>query len=355
MKKQFIKINFLFIVGMLTFGCSDLDDNEEIGTVAIENVIQKSSELFGLIERVAETDDEDEITCIKFLYSFTMLEFDADLMVVNQYTVSSDPDFSAILENIPDGNSIGINFPIQSILESGEEFLIQNKDELKQAIDNCIEEQQEEIIGQCNVFFQECVWIVSHDDEMEDLYENAVFDVAGDGTFEFYNNGELHEGTWIFYFIEDELHVNITFEEAGDVADDWNFDWKVTSFSSEMMQFVNDEFSFTLTNECEEENYCTLLSFSECEDMAGSGISEFIFENYIPCILQIEDLEALNEENNDSIAFYETEDDALNEINPLSQTSYQNTSQEQTIYVRIYYGLIDQIIVIPITIISTTC
>lgn len=353
MQKQFFKITFFLFIGIFTFSCSDLDDNEELGTVAIENIIQKESELFGLIERVAETEDEDEITCIKFLYSFTMLEFDSDLMVVNQYVVSSDLDFSAILENIPDGNSIGINFPIQSILESGEEFLIQNKDELKQAIDDCIDLQQEEILGECNLIFQECVWIVSHDDETEDTYENAVFDVADDGTFQFYNNGELHEGTWIFYFIEDELHVNITIETPGITADDWNLDWKVLSYSSELMQFENNGVSFTLTNECEEENYCTQLIFSECENADGSQISEFIFENYIPCILQIEDLEALTDD--DSIAFYETQLDADAETNPLSQISYQNTMPAQTIYVRVNYGVSGEFFIIPITIISTAC
>ncbi|WP_162819729.1 hypothetical protein [Kordia sp. SMS9] len=352
MKKQFIKIVLVLFVGIFTFSCSDLDDNEEVGTVSLENIIQKESELFDLIERVAETDDEDEITCIKFIYSFTMLEFDADLMVVNQYTVSSDPDFSAILENIPDGNSIGINFPIQSILESGEEFLIQNKDELKQAIDDCIEAQQEEIIGECNLIFQECVWIVSHDDETEDIYENAVFDVADNGTFQFYNNGELHEGTWIFYFIEDELHVNITFEEEGITADDWNFDWKVVSFTDEVMQFENNGVSFTLTKECDD-NYCTQLIFEECETTVGAEISEFVFENYIPCILQIEDLATLTDD--DSIAFYETQQDADAETNPLSQTSYQNIQQEQTMYVRVNYGISGEFFIIPIIIISTAC
>ncbi|MCH2196165.1 hypothetical protein [Kordia sp.] len=353
MKKQFLKILMLICVGLFAFSCSDLDDNEEVGTVALENVIQKESELFSLIERVAETEDEHEITCIKFLYSFTMLEFDTDLMVVNEYVVSSDANFTFILENISDGNSIGINFPIQSILESGEEFLIQNKDELKQAIDDCIAAQQDQIAGQCSQLLQECVWIVSHDDEDEDMYGNAVFDVADDGTFQFYNNGELHVGTWIVYFIEDELHTNITFEEQGMTADDWNFDWKTEILSDEMMRFTNQDVSFTLTKECEEENYCAQLIFSECEGIDGSEISEFIFENYIPCILQIEDLEALTDE--DSIAFYETQLDADAETNPLSQTSYQNTSQEQTIYVRVNYGVANEFFIIPITIISTTC
>ncbi|WP_420575007.1 hypothetical protein [Kordia sp.] len=353
MKKHFFKILLITVIGVLSFSCSDLDDNEEIGTVALENLIQKESELFGLIERVAETEDDDEITCIKFIYAFTMLEFDSDLMVVSEHVISSDPEFSLILQGVPDGNSIGINFPIQSILENGEEFLIQNKDELKQAIDDCIELQQEELVGQCSNLLQECVWVVSHDDEDVDAYENAVFDVADDGTFVFYNNGELYEGTWIVYFIEDELHTNITFEAPGMTADDWNFDWKTEILSNEMMTFTNDDISFTLTKECEEENYCTQLIFSACEEVAGSQISEFIFQDYIPCILQIEDLEELTED--DSIAFYETQMDADTETNPLSQESYQNITQEQTIYVRVYYTLSDEFYIIPITIISTTC
>lgn len=353
MKAHFFKTILTGFLGLLLFSCSDLDDNEEVGTVAIENLIQKESELFGLIERVAETDDDDEITCIKFLYSFTMLEFDSDLMVVNQHVVSSDPQFSTILEGIADGNSIGINFPIQSILESGEEFLIQNKDELKLAIDECILVQQDEIAGNCRVLLQECVWVVSHDDEDVDAYENAVFDVADDGTFKFYNNGELFEGTWIVYFIENELHTNVTFEEEGITADDWNFDWKTEVLPDEILTFTNGDIIFTLTQECEEENYCTELIFSECEGIDGSEISEFIFEDYITCILQIEDLEELGE--NDTIAFYETEMDAVTETNALSQTSYQNTSQEQTIYVRVFDAESDEFFIISITIRSIVC
>ena len=353
MKKQILKTIVLACIGFLSFSCSDLDDNEVVGTVAIENLIQKESELYGLIERVAKTDEDDEITCIKFIYSFTMLEFDTDLMVVNQHVVSSDPQFSSILENVPAGNSIGISFPIQSILDSGEEFLIQNKDELKLAIDDCIAVQQDQIAGNCRQLLQECVWVISHNDPTEDTYENAVFDVANDGTFKFYNNGELHEGTWIVYCIEDELHTNVAFDETGMTADDWNFDWKTEILPNNVMTFTNPTISFTLTQECDEENYCTELIFSECETIDGSGISEFIFEDYIPCILQIEDLEELA--TDDTIAFYETEMDANNETNPLSQSSYQNILPEQTIYVRVYYAATGEIFIIPITIVSTTC
>jgi hypothetical protein len=352
MKTQLLKATLAAIIIFMTFSCSDLDDNEEVGTVDLENLIEKESELFGLIERVAGTEADDEITCINFLYSFTLLEFDSSLMVVAQHVVSSDPQFSSILDGIAAGNSIGISFPIQSILDSGEEFLIQNKDELKLAIDDCILVQQDQIAGNCRVLQQECVWIVTHTDT-EDTYENAVFDFAADGTFKFYNNGIEYEGTRIVYFIEDELHTNITIDDMDMTGLDWNFDWKTEILPDNIMTFTNDTTTYTLTQECEEENYCTTLVFVECETIDGTEVSEFIFEDYIPCILQISDLEELTMD--DTIGFYLTEEDATNQTNSLSQTSYQNTAAVEIIYVRIDYAMSTDFILIPIEIQSISC
>ncbi|WP_430411696.1 hypothetical protein [Kordia sp.] len=353
MKEKILKAGLCIFIIIATFSCSDLDDNEEVGTVDLVNLIEKESELFDLISRVADEDSDKEITCIKFIYTFTMLEFNSDAEVVAQHVVASDVQFSTILDGIADGNSIGISFPIQSELESGEEFLIQNKDELKQAIDDCVLVQQTQIAGNCRQLLQECVWVVSHDDEDEDTYENAVFDVADDGTFKFYNNGELFEGTWIVYFIEYELHINIAFDEPSETADDWSSDWKTVIQPDNIMTLTNNDIVFTFTQECEEENYCTELVFIECENIDGSEISEFAFEEYIPCILEIKDLDELT--NADTIAFYISEDDANNQTNPLPLNSYQNTSSVEIIYVRIDYAMSTEFILIPIEIQSISC
>ncbi len=352
MKNNFLKIAVYIFMGFISFSCADLTEDEEVGTVDIENLIQKESELFGLIERVAETDAEDEITCIKFLYSFTLLEFDANLLPIAEHVVSSDPQFSSILDGIGIGNSIGISFPIQSILDNGDEFLIQNKDELKQAIDDCILVQQDQIAGNCRIIQEECVWVVSHTDT-DDTYENAVFDIASDGTLKFYNNGIEYEGTRIVYFIEDELHTNISINDMDTTGQDWNFDWKTQVLSNDEMTFTNDAGTFLLTKECDEENYCTTLVFVECETIDGSEISEFIFEDYIPCIIQLNDLDELTID--DTIAFYETAEDANNQTNPLSITSYQNIATVQIIYVRIDYAMSTDFILMPIEIQSISC
>lgn len=354
MRTHFFLLLFVGFLGLFFFSCSDLDDNEEVGKVDLVNLIEKESELFDLISRVADEDSDKEITCIKFIYSFTMLEFNSNLEIVAQHVVSSDAQFSGILENVATGNSIGISFPIQSELDNGDEFLIQNKDELKQAIDDCLEVQQTFIIGNCRQLLQECVWMVSHDDQTVDTYENAVFDIAEDGTFKFYNNGELFLGTRIVYFIEDELHINIAFDEASDTADDWNFDWKTEILSDDTMRLTNiDDVVITLTQECDEENYCTELVFVECEGVAGSEVSAFVFEEYIPCIIEIKDLEELTMD--DTIAFYETELDANNQTNPLPLNLYNNTASTQIIYVRIDYAASTEFILIPIEIQSVSC
>lgn len=354
MKKKLLKTGLFMLIGIITFSCSDLDDNEEVGTIDLVNLIQKESELFDLISRVADEDSDKEITCIKFIYSFTMLELNSDVEIVAQHVVSSDAQFSGILENIGAGNSIGISFPIQSELENGEEFLIQNKDELKQAIDDCILVQQTQIAGNCRQLLKECVWVVSHDDDTVDTYENAVFDIAEDGTFKFYNNGELFEGTRIVYFIEDELHINIAFEEDSDTADDWSFDWKTEILPDNVMMLTNaDDIVMTLTQECDEEDYCTELVFVECEDIDGSEVSEFVFEEYIPCIIEINDLDELTMD--DTVAFYASEEDANSQTNPLSLSSYQNTSSVEIIYVRIDYAMSTEFILIPIEIQSISC
>ncbi|WP_298416658.1 hypothetical protein [uncultured Kordia sp.] len=353
MKENILKIGLCVLIGMITFSCSDLDDNEEVGTVDLVNLIEKESELFDLITRVADEDAEKEITCIKFIYSFTLLEYNDIVGVVAQHVISSDSQFSYVLEGITDGNSIGISFPIQSQLENGEEFLIQNKEELKQAIDDCVLEEQLVVAGNCRQLLQECVWVVSHEDDTVDTYENAVFDIAEDGTFKFYNNGAVFEGTRIVYFIEDELHINMAFEETSDTADDWSFDWKTEVLPDNIMNLTNDDIVFTLTQECEEENYCTELVFVECEDVVGSEISEFVFEEYIPCIIEINDLDELTMD--DTIAFYESEVDANSQSNPLSLSSYQNTTNVQIIYVRIDYTMSTEFILIPIEIQSISC
>lgn len=356
MKRYLFKLLATGIIGLTCFSCQDLDDNEVVGKPDPVSLITEESELFGLLERVADEDSDKEITCIDFIYAFTLIEYNADLDIVGEHVVQNDQQFSDILGDVPEGNSIGLNFPITSVLDSGEQLEINTKEELKESIDECVEVFQEEVVGQCSGLLQECVWVVHHDeDDDADTYENAVFDVADDGTIKFYNNGVLYEGTWIVYFIEDELHTNINITDTGVVGADWNFDWKTTIVDNDTMEFVNDdEVSYTILKECEEENYCTLLTFPECETTPDTGIAEFVLEEYIPCILEINDIEELTAD--DTIAFYETEMDANNATFALNQSSYQNTTvDEQTLYVRIDFGISGEFVIIPITIRAEVC
>ena len=151
------------------------------------DLIAEDSELFELLERATSDDDASElkpITCIRFIYSFTVVIYLENYELERSQIVNNDAEFSALLGEVGEGQFVGVSFPITSQLEDGSTFEVNNKDELKAAIDACVIQEQEGIIGECEGLLQSCVWEVQLPAGATDYdtYENAVFDVAEDGT-----------------------------------------------------------------------------------------------------------------------------------------------------------------------------
>lgn len=71
-----------------------------------------------------------------------------------------------------------------------------------------------------------------------------------------------------------------------------------------------------------------ITSYLQCDDDSGDGIAEFNLENVAEWV--INDLENL------TITFYETEDDLINDVNPIDQSvTYEVTSSPHTLYIKI--------------------
>ncbi|MBT8272201.1 MAG: T9SS type B sorting domain-containing protein [Bacteroidia bacterium] len=69
-------------------------------------------------------------------------------------------------------------------------------------------------------------------------------------------------------------------------------------------------------------------NYSQCDDSSGDGIADFDLQNVAEFI--INDLENL------TITFYETEDDLMNDVNPIDQSvPYEVTSSPHTLYIKI--------------------
>jgi hypothetical protein len=240
MKKHLPKLVLLLLVTFFANGCKDIDDT--ITYPNAEDLIQKDSELYGLLERVT-TDEDDpmsDIVCIDFVYPINLLLYNSSMQRIGSITVVGDDNFSAFLGVLPADQSLSISYPITTTLADGTQFTVNNNTELKLAIDSC---SREDIIAYCGGLFctstgttvTPCVWKVQYDALGDNKYLSGYFDVNVDGTIKLYYDNQTYNGSWTFLFINNEFHININLEGTSQVALDWNIDRNVIVTGEEMI------------------------------------------------------------------------------------------------------------------------
>jgi hypothetical protein len=240
----------LFIVFTIN-SCKDLDDSITIPNA--EDIIQQDDELFALIGRVtaAEDDPLTDIVCIDFIYPINLVMYNSSLQPIGYVTVIGDSNFSALLGSLPAGNSLSISYPIATTLADGTEFIVNNNSELKMAIDAC---SREDIIGYCGDLFatatSSCIWKIEYDALGNNTYLSGYFDANLDGTIKLFYNNQTYIGSWVFLFVNDELHMNINLEGTSQVAIDWNINRKVVFNGDEII--IQDIKNINLKKSCQE-------------------------------------------------------------------------------------------------------
>lgn len=355
-----MRITFTLLCSFLLFtACfdDDRDDNldvaqeeEQLEPVDTSELIAEESELFGYLETL--TDDlqiADPVVCIIFVYPFTAVEYDDEGLETRSVIVSNDQSFNEFLKQVPDEHYINLSFPIIAELEDGSSFEVNDKNELQEAIETCIGILHEQIISECNGIARECVWVVTlPEDSLPDFYDQSVFEIPAAGLSTYFHRGIPYENSWIFYFIEGRLHLNIFLEIPGEddpeednpVLDNWNFDWEVDFINSNNIQIRRDDgLIYMLQKECEEENYCTEFVFTECALAGNPEEAEFLLSNYLDCIRIMgepfpDDTEA--EPIEYVYSFHFTEVDAKNNTFPIDQeVALINIDNPMPLYVRI--------------------
>ncbi|MDC8000809.1 hypothetical protein POV26_07155 [Aequorivita todarodis] len=320
--------NLWLLPFFLLFTIFNSCENEPISKADPSKVIQVNSELYHLIQKAAGNDFENEITCIDFNYPFTLVIYDENMDIFGYQVINSDIEFSEFLGTLEEGKSIGLSYPITSILNNGQPYEINNNDELKEAIDKCLEA---DTITTCNNILTEtsCIWKINHLDGPNSEYEGAYFEVSNFGNAGLYFQDHSFGGTWITYFIEDELHLNIFLSGDENISTDWNFDWKVISFDESQMEITNGTDSYRLIKDCYEP--CRKFLFEECETEPNSGKAIFDLESYFECFFP---LTGINDPATVVASYYETYEDMQAGTNAIVNLPYENNVNPQIIYVR---------------------
>jgi hypothetical protein len=240
----------LILISTLIVSC----ENEPVGESLPQNLIKKDSELFVLLKRVSETknDPMQDVVCIDFIYPFKVLIYNSNLETVGERVLTGDNDFSTFLGLLSADESISISYPIQTTLEDGTVFSVANNDELKIAIDSC---SREDIIGYCSGLFggnnqSKCVWKIAFGEQNNNKYVSGFFEVDENNSLKFNYNNSKYTGTWIFLFVNDELHLNINLEGNSQVAQDLNINRKIEMNEGEI-KIINTPKNLILRKSCE--------------------------------------------------------------------------------------------------------
>ncbi|WP_378182898.1 hypothetical protein [Aquimarina sp. SS2-1] len=297
-----------------------------------ESLVEKidvNSELYDNLKAISEaTTENSETVCLTFIYPFNIYIYDNNDKITERRFVNHNDEFIALLEQMEQGSSIGMSYPISGMTDDGNTIRINNNSELKEAIEACIEEQ---IIALCNDTLEEdCVWKITSLSQ-NTAYDTSLLSFYDDGTGVFYHSGDSFRTTWITLYIDSQLYVNINLEEDTTVSEDWNFNWEATFVDENTILINSMEQIFEIKKICNIENNCDYLEFRECE-VDSTQTANFIFEDYITCITSFRHTDT----NEDYIlSFYETESDAEDRINALSPSGYENITNPQIIFVNI--------------------
>lgn len=324
----------------------------------IETDIEKletNSELYQLLdnylqaleETEANNEDEDqEPVCLEFVYPFNIYLYDENDEIADQKIISDNEHFISYLDQSKNENAVGFSYPISTTTEDGSEVNINNNQELKEALEACIEAQ---IIGYCQEILEECYWKVTTNTE-DETYQDSLFDFYEDGTGVFYYNGNAYRTSWVSLYIEEQLFVNIHLEDDTDATEHWNFNWNAEIISETEINIYHEDKNYTINKVCNEPNECKYVEFTACE--TSENTANFIFEDYSDCILSFKE-EA--EKEYLSITYFENQEDAESNTNELNTLEYTNKVNPQIIFIRIENSETNSIDFQRIIIFAKTC
>lgn len=254
MKKYFLPC---FLLALLVFlGCTDNDDRYQEPDSA--EMVSRDNELYTLLKRVVETGDEnpvENISCIRFAYPLHLTVYDLQRQPIGTIYITDDEMFSGFLENLSADYLLSISYPIVTLLANGGAFSVNNNEELKLAINAC---SQPEIISYCNGIIcgnpqqpeVNCPWFVKYHPSADNTYVGGLFSFKPNGQLVFNYDNTDYVGSWVFHFVNSELHLNINLEGNTQIAADWNIDRHITLADGQII--INDDRLTILRKACEE-------------------------------------------------------------------------------------------------------
>ncbi|TDW49796.1 hypothetical protein EV144_102219 [Flavobacterium sp. 270] len=224
---------FLLFLLFLIAGCTDFDDNARLFSAEnLKNhgaIFEKKSELYQTLKKATanEVSAGEEPPCVEIIYPLSLVKYDSELRPIGSANVKSDAQFSQLLSNLPEEESLSISFPIKTVLADNTTYTVNNNSELNIALNNCT---RDDIIRTFTDAFvspfeiKSIFWKVKYSENGDNTYYSGIFQISTGGFLTFYYNNKKYHGTWFFLMVDDKLHLNINLDDTSEVGKYWNMD-----------------------------------------------------------------------------------------------------------------------------------
>ena len=201
---------------------------------------------------ICENEEDDDIECVDFKYPMFYSVFNTTENKVRTVEINSDKQMYHFLKNIDENDVVSINFPITLEFTNGEELVVQNMEDLENALKEgaefCDEDDDNDYndddfdLERLNGLLVKCPWIV-HDlirDNVTLTSEYAEYLIV----FKTENvvkvrrrNGEIIRGAWETEMTDRGVVIKLEFEN--NKLQDFTLTWKVADINHDRIKLYS--------------------------------------------------------------------------------------------------------------------
>lgn len=222
----------------------DIDDLEIIFPIKIilsdytEMTINNREELIELAKQCyGENEEDDDIECIDFQYPISFSVYNTNFQIIDVVTVENDRQLHRFIKRVKEGEVFAsINFPVTMELSDGSTIVVNNNQELQDAIqaakDGCNEDDNNDYgdddftKDRLDALLMTCPWVVHeferNQDNLIELYREYVIQFKENNVVKVRKrNGDILTGTWTTRVTDRGALIKLEFDTLVDFTLEW--------------------------------------------------------------------------------------------------------------------------------------
>lgn len=189
-----------------------------------------------------ENEFDDDIECLDFVYPISASVFNTNNEIIETLTFTNDYDLYEFIDDIDEDDLIGFEFPISIVIADGTEIIINNFNELDDAIDefdddcdedddfdygdddcnNCTPSQLQSVLTACSDWHID--ELERNDNDLENNYNGYLFNFFADETVTVAWSGNSASGTWVINGTGNDITVTFDIPGFDDINTTWHLD-----------------------------------------------------------------------------------------------------------------------------------